>query len=111
MSDDPLEAPMTHSDLDAFMASGKGGPKPSGVGSRCQTCAKHADLDPDIREFLRRKAAGETHLPTVSLTGQKSLLTFLWTRGYGLSNHSLIRHITLCLGVNHKTGRPLDEQT
>jgi len=100
---------MSNNDLDAFLAS----PASSGPAgqSRCLTCRDYGHMNPDILEFMRRKAAGEIHLPTVSVTGQKSLWTFLQSRGYALSNSTLIRHITLCLGVNHKTGRPLDEQT
>jgi len=99
---------MSKSDLDAFMAS-PGGGAPHGQ-SRCETCRDFPHLDHDIREFLRRKAAGEIHLPTVSVSGHKSLWTFLQTKGYRLGHISLTRHITLCLGIRHTTGRPLNEQ-
>lgn len=94
---------MTDSTLDAYLASDEDPPK-------CKTCRDYPKADADIREFLRRKAAGEIHLPVTSTRGRRSLFTFLKkSHGYKLSHQSLQRHIDLCLGLNHTTGEPHGE--
>jgi len=92
------------SDLEDWIQKGHGG----GVTSpRCSTCRLFSHLDPDIMEFLSRKAAGEVFLPVHSHVGSKSLLSYLSTKGYTLSGHTLARHIGLCLGRNPSTGKPV----
>lgn len=94
------------SDLDAFLASDTSGAQPK-RSARCVTCNNYGHLDEHIRDFMKRKAAGETFLPVHSVAAGKSLLTFLRTKGYSLSGHSLARHVGLCLGIDIKTGNPV----
>jgi len=94
------------SDLEAFLTNGT----VSGAGKRprrCQTCSQWASLDGDIREFLRRKETGETHLPVYSSTGARCLLSYLATRGYDCDGRTLVRHISNCMRIDHKTGKAL----
>lgn len=100
---------MSKRDLDSFLESSTGGVGPAGQ-SRCQTCLRFAHLDSDIRDFLSRKERGEIHIPVSSGVGHKSLWSYLRMRGYDLSTYSLVRHISLCLGINHKTGRALSDE-
>lgn len=93
------------SDLGKWLKSSGGGRRAKRP-TKCETCKRFAHLNPDIREFLRLRAAGELFLPIYSHTGSKSLLTFLATKGYDLAGLSLARHIGLCLGLDSKTGKP-----
>lgn len=93
--------------LDDFLAEEvprQPGSPPAG----CKTCGDFSHLNPDILEFLDRKASGKLHLPVFSSVSRKCLWHYLVSRGYSLGNSSLIRHISLCLRRDHKTGRPLD---
>lgn len=88
---------MTNSELDAFLAS-------TTDSSRCTICREHPELVDVIKEFMDRKAAGEHHLP---LQGKKSLLTFLGTKGFHRDAKTVVRHVSKCMKVDHKTGRSL----
>lgn len=98
---------MTRDDLSNWLASDTRRKKRSGRPTKCETCEKFPQLDPDIKLWLKRKRLGQLHLPTHSHSGGKSLLAYLVTKGYDRSGSSLVRHIGLCLGIDHKTGKPL----
>lgn len=96
---------MAKRSLKKWLESGSGGRRASRP-TKCETCRRFKRLDPDIREFLQMRAAGEVFLPIYSHTGGKSLLSYLATKGYDLAGLSLSRHIGLCLGLDPKTGKP-----
>ena len=93
------------SDLEDWIQGGENTGRPP-RNSRCSTCLRFSHFDPDIREFLARRVAGELFLPVYSHTGAKSLQSFLATKGYNMSGMALARHIGICLGLNPRTGRP-----
>jgi hypothetical protein len=97
---------MTRDDLSSWLKSSAPVGRRPGKPTRCETCERFSQLDPDIKLWMKRKRLGQIHLPTHSATGGKSLLAYLATKGYNLTGSSLVRHIGLCLGIDHKTGKP-----
>jgi hypothetical protein len=97
---------MAKRSLKKWLESGGGAGRRVVRPTKCETCKRFSKLDPDIREFMKLRAEGAVFLPIYSNTGQKSLLSYLATKGYDLSGLSLARHIGLCLGLDPKTGKP-----
>lgn len=76
------------------------------LASTCPFC-KDAKLKSTLAEFMQKKAAGETFI-TLNRLFDRCLVPLL---GAPKNQKALYNHVRNCMGLDPKTGKPLNDKT